>query len=828
VLKHANSLPRECGTRGKRSASKRVLRRVSIVVRGLASMRTSISMTGTRLATGDWSCRSWHRTVHKKKFLYISHLETTHFRRIIAHFRTLAFFAAMVQLCLLRTALLRSNLPKVPITLLSQQLRYKSLTASIERGKESDNFTGPQRDDRRGPRPDRSDFKPPYDKSKSSDFGESRPKRDFGDRESRPTRDFGESNDSRPQRGFGGRDYKKFDHKGGPSHFEKRGSRTPRDFGGSGDRSTRPRREFGDDRGPKPSFGGDRDSRPRREFGDDRGPKPSFGGDRESGDTPTRPRREFGDDRSPKLSFGGDRESRPRREFGNDRGPKPSFGGDRESRPPRDFNGSGHSKPAYGGSRESRPPRDFNGSRDSRPFGGSRGSGPSRDFNASKDSRQSRDFSKPGEDGPSKTSSGIELYPQSEYHQSPRPSKHYDTSRDSRSPREYNDSRLGGKSIGSREPPQKEWDPTAHAPRAERSGFKFSDTRMEDVSRTDYSLESLPYTTAASEFLYGHSSVLAAIKADRRKLYTLYVHTRGLNHEGITAMIARAKAVKLNVREVDDKYLRAMDKASSGRPHNGFILEASPLPQVPITELGPSSLDGHFSVSLDTQSAEDAAVNGTQTEYDYKSAGWRHPLLLYVDGVLDEGNLGAIARSAYFLGVDAIATPTRQSAPWSHIALKASAGAAEAIPIFTVASPPDFLGKSAREGWRIYASDAVPAEETKPVLTSPPSTAVTPDPEPEVKAESNVVYTFARSTRRMPYDHSPVATHPTILMMGAEGAGLRSSLLNLAHYKVGIRHGRETNEIGVDSLNVSVAASLLCYEMLQKKVPEKKKGELLF
>lgn len=425
----------------------------------------------------------------------------------------------------------------------------------------------------------------------------------------------------------------------------------------------------------------------------------------------------------------------------------------------------------------------------------------------------------------------LDSYPGNESRPMPKPSKHYNTSRDSRSPREYNESawdRLGERFKGSREPPEQEWDPAANFSKPERSGFKFSDTRMEDVSRTDYTIESLPYTTAASEFLYGHSSVLAAIKANRRKLYTLYIHTRGLHHDGIAAMIARATAVGLDVKEVDDKYLRAMDKASSGRPHNGFILEASPLPQPPISDLGPASLDGHFSVSLGRQSAEDAAINGKQTRYTYKSSGWRHPLFLYVDGVLDEGNLGAIARSAYFLGVDAIATPTRQSAPWSHIALKASAGAAEAIPIFTVASPADFLGKSSRQGWRIYASDAVPAEETKPVLTSPPSTAVTPDPPSDVRLNGTIVYTYARGTRRMPFDHSPVANHPTILMMGAEGAGLRSSLLNLAHYKVGIRHGRETNEVGVDSLNVSVAASLLCYDMMQKPVPEKKQTDLLF
>lgn len=88
-------------------------------------------------------------------------------------------------------------------------------------------------------------------------------------------------------------------------------------------------------------------------------------------------------------------------------------------------------------------------------------------------------------------------------------------------------------------------------------------------------------------------------------------------------------------QEVGDEYMRALDKASSGRPHNGVVLESSPLPVPPITELkAPSLADESFGVALDSQSAEDALVNGKQELYSYKSAGWRHPLILYVDGVV--------------------------------------------------------------------------------------------------------------------------------------------------------------------------------------------------
>lgn len=146
--------------------------------------------------------------------------------------------------------------------------------------------------------------------------------------------------------------------------------------------------------------------------------------------------------------------------------------------------------------------------------------------------------------------------------------------------------------------------------------------------------ELLPYSTAASEFIYGYSSVLAALKANRRKLYKLYIHSRGASRDGLLAKIRALKMFPIT-EEVGDEYLRAMDKASSGRPHNGVVLESSPLPVPPITELRtPSKEDESFSVVMDSQSAEDALVNGKQELYSYKSAGWRHPLILFLDGVV--------------------------------------------------------------------------------------------------------------------------------------------------------------------------------------------------
>jgi hypothetical protein len=86
---------------------------------------------------------------------------------------------------------------------------------------------------------------------------------------------------------------------------------------------------------------------------------------------------------------------------------------------------------------------------------------------------------------------------------------------------------------------------------------------------------SVPYTTAASEFLYGYSAVYAALKANKRKLYKLYVHKRSKlrgrdpDLSGQTSTLQTlAEQLRVEVVGVDDKWLPVLDKMSDNRPHN--------------------------------------------------------------------------------------------------------------------------------------------------------------------------------------------------------------------------------------------------------------------
>ena len=294
----------------------------------------------------------------------------------------------------------------------------------------------------------------------------------------------------------------------------------------------------------------------------------------------------------------------------------------------------------------------------------------------------------------------------------------------------------------------------------------------------------VPYTTPASEFLYGTSVVMAALKSQRRKMYKLYVY-EGEGRQEVARDDAMKKAARLAEVKVQgvsgNHWLRIMDKMSTGRPHNGYILEASPIPKLPTKGLLPVlQSPRHFDVVLGYQSAEEEVVNGSTGEVPvHQQVDW-YPLVLFLDGILDPGNLGAIMRTAYFLGVSALAISTRNSAPISTTTLKASAGSSEYLPLLSVDDPDSFINASKKSGWKVYA--AVP---------------------PAAGVQGRGQGYLTTTTLSNPLPHSPC-----ILMLGGEGEGLLGRLRRKADYEVAIK-GARTGAGGVDSLNVAVAAGLV-------------------
>ncbi|CZR60338.1 uncharacterized protein PAC_10234 [Phialocephala subalpina] len=304
---------------------------------------------------------------------------------------------------------------------------------------------------------------------------------------------------------------------------------------------------------------------------------------------------------------------------------------------------------------------------------------------------------------------------------------------------------------------------------------------------------SIPYTTPASEFLYGTSVVEAALRSQRtprRKLYKLYIYS-GENREGAerdNQLEMHARKIGVQVLRVGNEGLRLMEKLSSGRPHNGYILEASPLPRLPVTSLGQlTTEDGRtgYQVTVGYQSREEAAVNGTTNFIEHPEG--RKPLVLLLDGIVDPQNLGGILRTASFLGASSVAISTRNSAPFSPVVLKASAGASENITLLSVSTPAGFVVESQRAGWKIFAGVA-PSTNNDPTMPRSVSTDDLGD---------------------------PLSESPSILMLGSEGEGLRWNLRSKADVELYIEGCGQGHN--VDSLNVGVAAGILCNAFLRVK-----------
>jgi 23S rRNA (guanosine2251-2'-O)-methyltransferase len=152
-------------------------------------------------------------------------------------------------------------------------------------------------------------------------------------------------------------------------------------------------------------------------------------------------------------------------------------------------------------------------------------------------------------------------------------------------------------------------------------------------------------------------------------------------------------------------------------------------------------------------------------------AGGTSSLIVALDEIQDPQNLGAIARSAEAAGASGIVIPNRRSAEITAAAAKASAGAVEHLKIAQVRNLADYLGEAKGAGCWVYGAAA----------------------------------------KGRPY-REPDYTGGVVLVMGAEGTGLRPRVRAMCDDVVSLpMRGR------VDSLNVSAAAAVLLYGILDAR-----------
>ncbi|XP_051114352.1 uncharacterized protein LOC127239985 [Andrographis paniculata] len=179
------------------------------------------------------------------------------------------------------------------------------------------------------------------------------------------------------------------------------------------------------------------------------------------------------------------------------------------------------------------------------------------------------------------------------------------------------------------------------------------------------------------EGVYGVGPVLAALTAGRREFYAMYVqegldlsanNRKKKDKKGFDRILKMAERLEVNVKEISKHDLNMV---VDNRPHQGVVLDASPLEMVGIKELEPA---GEF---------ESGSV-------------W-----LALDEVTDPQNLGAIIRSAYFFGASGVVLCAKNSAPLSGVVSKASAGSLEVTEVRSCRNMMQFLTASAGNGWRV-------------------------------------------------------------------------------------------------------------------------------
>ncbi|HER09926.1 MAG TPA: 23S rRNA (guanosine(2251)-2'-O)-methyltransferase RlmB [Bacteroides sp.] len=198
-------------------------------------------------------------------------------------------------------------------------------------------------------------------------------------------------------------------------------------------------------------------------------------------------------------------------------------------------------------------------------------------------------------------------------------------------------------------------------------------------------------------------------------------------------------------------------------------LHEIPVQRVPLEKLNSITYKNHQGVVA--YLSEISYSNITTLLPSVYEAG-EDPLIVLLDGVSDVRNFGAIARSAECAGAHAIVIPAAGSARINADAVKASAGALHRIPVCRhgdLASISRFLQES---GLRLFAATE--------------------------RAEKSCFETDMKG--------------PAGIILGSEERGIAAALLRMADLHVSIPLKGH-----ISSLNVSVAAGILLFEVIRQR-----------
>jgi 23S rRNA (guanosine2251-2'-O)-methyltransferase len=242
--------------------------------------------------------------------------------------------------------------------------------------------------------------------------------------------------------------------------------------------------------------------------------------------------------------------------------------------------------------------------------------------------------------------------------------------------------------------------------------------------------------TLDENLIMGVHPVHEALVSGRRPIARIYVR-RGSVSESLRQILELARSRRVPVRREDRSFL---DREAGGQPHQGVVAIAGVLE----------------TVSLDS-------VTGVP-----------QPMILVLDGVQDPQNLGSIIRTAETAGVTGIVLPERRSAPLSAAVLRASAGAAEHVPLARVGNLASALKDMKKKGIWVVGVDT------------------------------------AGESLWKDFDYQV----PLALVLGGEHQGIRRLVRENCDATVRLPLSGK-----VASLNVSVAAGVVLYEVVRQRWP---------